>query len=191
MPSESLRTLAPSPTHGTTRAVTSACPPAPLQFPDCDGANPLAAQEGSEFFASINVDIPESTGPTDLETFTRLTGPVAQHAMERAQGLTGCTWSLYIAGHSVTQYTSQLAASDRDALVAGLRDSDYIESPLAAATVFTHVVDDPTNYRMNGATTIQHLLVSDAWIAIFETGESDYALAALEALCALNPQLTC
>lgn len=160
---------------------------APVQIPECDAANPLAAQESHEFFTSIETDVSALTGPVDLETFTRLSGPVAQQAMERAEDLHGCQWPLYLAGNNLVQYTVVLPADAETTLVAGLRNSDFVESTLGPATLFTHSVDDPQGYRMTGSTTIQYLLLDGVWLSIFETGESDYAPSALDALIALNP----
>lgn len=164
-------------------------PQAPIQFPECDAANPLAAQESLEFFTSIDTDVSEHTGPVDLETFTRLSGPVAQQAMESADDLRGCQWPLYLAGNNLVQYTVMLPEEAQVSLIAGLRDSDYVESSLGAAMIFTHSVNDPKGYRMTGPTTIQYLLLGDVWMSIFETGESDYAQSALDALMARNPDL--
>lgn len=163
--------------------------PSSIVLPDCDTANLLAAQEGADFFASIDMAIPEKTGLTDLEVFTRLAGPVAQAAMVESAETKACYWPLYIAGHSVTQYSTTIPEGSREALVGSLRDSDFAESSLEAAIVFTHRVDDPTNYRMHGTTTIQYAFLDEVWIAIFETGESDYLPSALDGLLASNPQL--
>ncbi|MBL3700764.1 hypothetical protein D3228_14110 [Leucobacter luti] len=162
---------------------------APIVFPECDSANPLAAAESTEFYESIDTDVSHLTGSTDLETFQRLTGPAAQLAMEQATNLRGCGWPLYLAGHRVEQYTSHLPSAAEEAFVGSLRDSDYVESAIGRTKVFTHVVDDPQRYRMTGSTTIQHMFFDGVWISIFETGKSDYSQSALDAVLALNPSL--
>lgn len=159
------------------------------RLPDCSTANPLAAKEGKEFFDSIDLDLSEQTGPTDLEVFTRLAGPAAQEAMNEALQTQACRWPLYIAGHAVTQYSTTVTKDTQKSLIESLRESDFVETTLGPAALFTHAVEDPTNYRMNGATTIQYMFTNNAWIAIFETGESDYAQSALDALFAFNPQM--
>lgn len=161
--------------------------PAPILLPSCDAANPLAASEGAEFFASQGIDISAETGPTDLEVFNRLAGPSAQLAMDEAIQVQACRWPLYIAGNSVTQYSAIVTESTQDALVQSLRDSDFVESQLGQAAVFTYSVEDATNYRMTGPTSIQYVFVEGVWLALFETGKSDYSQSALDVLIIMNP----
>lgn len=178
----------PEETNAPTEAAPQAVPPAST-LPACDDANPLAAQESTEFYSSIDVDVTDHTGPTDLTMFNRLSGPIAQAAMQQVGSLQGCEWPLYLAGNHLTQYSATLDTAAMEELVSGLRESDYSESGIGSVVKFELVVEDPTNYRMAGQTTIQQLFVGDIWIAIFETGKSDYSQSALDAMFAQNPHL--
>ncbi|MBK0420605.1 hypothetical protein JD292_00735 [Leucobacter sp. CSA2] len=162
----------------------------PITFPECDAANPLAIQESAEFYASWGEGLTVTNGPADRGVFNHLAGPSAQAALESAATVRGCRWYLYIHGNNVTQYTAELGEAARETLIRSLRDSDYTESRLGASTVFSYQTDDPENYRMTGPTQIQYIFIENAWIAIFETGKSDYSQSALDTLVASNPGLT-
>lgn len=161
----------------------------PTIIPGCDSANPLALQESKEFFDSSSYEVTEETGPTDMTVFDRLAGPIAKSAMTSSADVQACQWPLYIAGNRVTQYTSRLHDSARSTFLQGLRDSDFVETEINQALIFSYSMDDPESYRMTGPTTIQHVFIADVWVAIFETGKSGYSQSALDALHSLNPEL--
>lgn len=158
-----------------------------VTLPSCAEANALAAAEHEVYLQQSLEGSGAPATAADDEVFTRLAGPAAQRARSESHDQRGCVWPLYIAGNSVTQYTALLPQAPREALISELRASDFFESTVDGYPVFEHSVEDPTNYRMTGPTQIQYLFVEDVWIAVFETGSSDYLTSAYESWRRLNP----
>ncbi len=157
--------------------------PVPSTVPTCDSMNLAVAAAhlafGPELFTT-------PVGETDLATFTATAGPAAREAVARVATIRGCQWPVNF-HNVVTEYVAVQAQAEQTALIATLRTSDFVESTLGPATVFTYT-SPPLSAA--GSTTTVYLFVGDVWISLF-TGvlPEGAAQAALDAVLAANPHL--
>lgn len=160
--------------------------PEPVVFPECTALNATAEQEQAEFFATGLADlVKDRARETDRAAFTEFTGPSAQLAAESAVQHRACLWILYITA-GLTEYAAELPAAPRDAFIAALRDSDYVESTNGPATVFTHKVVKPGAER---PFTVSHIFIGEVWLTLIGDGALQYDHASIDAILAVNPGL--
>lgn len=175
-----------TPTPGPTPTPTPTPTPEPLVFPECTALNAVAEQEQAEFFATGLAElVKDRPRETDRAAFTEFTGPSAQLAANAAVQHRACLWVLYITA-GITEYAAELPAAPRDAFIAALRDSDYVESTNGPATVFTHRVFKPGAER---PFTVSHIFMGEVWLTLIGDGALQYEQASIDAMLAANPGL--
>lgn len=173
----------PAPTQTTEPA------PAPIALPECEAMNATIQGESDAFYAlQGDAGVTAHRGEVDLTIFDETVGPAAREAMAQATQVRGCTWPVHY-HNVVTQYTAQIPEAARDALIAALRESVYVESTEGPAIRFDHTEPGEPSPVVTIDTDIAYLFVGDAWIAIMGNGELDYGPGALDGLFAVNPGL--
>ncbi|MHA3722977.1 hypothetical protein ACXR2T_03775 [Leucobacter sp. HY1910] len=153
----------------------------------CDAMNSTAYDEATAAIANLNLTVPIQQARLDSFEFTA--GEVAKATMQKAVRFESCSYPVYF-HNAVVQYVIEIAAADQASLISALRDDPTITEKSSGSVV--HFTFDQYYEGQRGApmsTRVNYIFMGNAWIALFDNGELDYAPAAIEGLRAANPTL--
>lgn len=153
----------------------------------CDAMNSTAFDEAAAAIANLNLSVPiQAASP---EIFENTAGAVAKDTLAKSIRVESCYYPVHF-HNAVTQYVAEVPATDQATLIAALRDDPTITEKSSGNVLhfaFDQLKDGPNGSTMS--TQVNYMFAGDAWIALFDNGELDYAPAAIDGLLAANPEL--
>lgn len=153
---------------------------APIFIPECAGV--LTDEQVTELFGP---ELSAWDGP-DAETqqliWAASLGPAALSAIDEALSLKKCYWGVPLSDVIESAFVAELSVETREALLSGLRDSEYTESSADGITLFTHTFDDDGWVQTNW-----YGFVGNVWVASFGGQGQVPVERVFENLRALNP----
>ncbi|QIM15168.1 LppP/LprE family lipoprotein [Leucobacter insecticola] len=148
--------------------------------------NATAKTEADAFAPNASGATVKETG---LDSFLSQAGPIAREAMAKAVAVKGCSFNVYFT-NGLSEWVAEVSQADQVPLIAGLRESDYVESQLGEALRFNYTEEGDPNAFLKIDTHFTYIFIGDIWISIIGNGQLDYDQAALDGVLAANPSLS-
>lgn len=174
-------------TKPTTTPTTE--PAAPIVLPSCEALNPQEAAIDAEARARYaEMEFDPLSDVTDFDKFSVWFGPAAVDALSNAVQSRECVYVRNVETFLATEMM-ELRDTDKGALIEKLRaDSDFVESTVDGATVFTwHQVSNEGHW---GESNTVHAFIGNVWYASFGPWPVEDSLPiSIASIRAANPTL--